>query len=186
LSVYAPIAGALATAAPGGQELCFGDFRLVPAARLLLRRGVPVPLGSRAFDLLHALLQARGAVVSKEEIVRQVWPTTIVDESNLRFQIACLRKALGEQRDLIKTVPGRGYLFVETRGRTIPDEPRSFGDMRGALPGPWVLGAIAPGQPCEDVEVLRGLLRSVLDELWRMSRGGRPDPAAFAGLSGQL
>jgi DNA-binding SARP family transcriptional activator len=58
------------------------------------------------------LVKARGCIVCKREIVRLVWPTTIVEESNLRFQVAQLRKALEEDQDLIKTIPGRGYLFA--------------------------------------------------------------------------
>lgn len=93
-------------------EFAFGDFQLVPRSRLLLRYGRPVYLGSRAFDLLHALLRSPGALVAKEALVKEVWPSTFVDESNLRFQMACLRKALGEERHFIKTVPGRGYVFT--------------------------------------------------------------------------
>ncbi len=93
-------------------EYRFGTWRLVPGARLLLRDGQPVELGSRAFDLLHLLLSWRGMVVEKRMILGFVWPNTIVEESNLRFQMAALRKALGRQRDLIKTIPGRGYIFA--------------------------------------------------------------------------
>lgn len=90
----------------------FGRWCLVPRARLLLRDGCPVDLGSRAFDLLHLLLSQRGFVVEKTAIVSFVWPNTTVEESNLRFQMATLRKALGEDRNLIKTIPGRGYIFA--------------------------------------------------------------------------
>lgn len=90
----------------------FGPFRLLPGSRTLLRDGQPVECGSRAFDLLHVLLLSRGQVVSKDDIVRHVWPTTCVDESNLRFQMASLRKVLGVYRDAIKTIPGRGYLMA--------------------------------------------------------------------------
>jgi DNA-binding winged helix-turn-helix (wHTH) protein len=97
----------------GPREFRFGRWCLVPSARLLLRNGEPVDVGSRAFDLLHLLLCRRGVVVEKAEIVRFVWPTTIVEESNLRFQMAALRKALGMDGSLIKTIPGRGYIFTE-------------------------------------------------------------------------
>jgi DNA-binding winged helix-turn-helix (wHTH) protein len=98
------------------RPIVFGEFLAVPAARKLMFRGAPVEIGSRAFDLLIVLLRSRGEIVSKEEIVRRVWPSTTVDESNLRFQMTVLRKALGEDRDRIKTVPGRGYLFVDDEG----------------------------------------------------------------------
>jgi hypothetical protein len=51
-------------------------------------------------------------VIGKRTLVEEVWPSTFVDESNLRFQMACLRKALGSERDIIRTVPGRGYVFT--------------------------------------------------------------------------
>jgi DNA-binding winged helix-turn-helix (wHTH) protein len=73
------------------------------------------------------LVQARGTVVTKEVIARQVWPSTIVEESNLRFQMACLRKALGVDRDLIKTVPGRGYLLAADVDEQSLQVPQSSG-----------------------------------------------------------
>ena len=114
--------------APGRRPIGFGHFVVLPAARTLLLKGAPVDIGGRAFDLLMVLLRSRGEVVGKEEIVRHVWPTTIVDEGNLRFQMAVLRKALGADRDRIKTVTGRGYLFVadETGAEDSP--------ARGGLP----------------------------------------------------
>ena len=90
----------------------FGDFRVIPESRDLLHRDLPVELGGRAFDLLMTLLRACGEIVAKDTIMQQVWPTTTVDESNVRFQMTCLRRALGEERHRIKTVPGRGYLFI--------------------------------------------------------------------------
>ena len=105
-------AGDLAIEQAQTRPIAFGEFLAIPASRTLLRNGAPVDLGGRAFDLLIVLLTARGTVVMRETIVRYVWPSTIVEESNLRFQVACLRKALGEARGCIKTVQGRGYLFV--------------------------------------------------------------------------
>ncbi|MDH7972859.1 response regulator [Sphingomonas sp. AR_OL41] len=98
---------------PSGEAvLRFRRFTVLPNARQLLADGVPIDVGSRAFDLLVVLLQSRGTIVSKAEIFRHVWPSTTVEESNLRFQMASLRTALGEDRDVIKTIPGRGYLLV--------------------------------------------------------------------------
>ena len=93
-------------------EFRFRDCRLIPGARILLRNGSRVAIGSRAFDLLHVLLAHRGTILGKDVIVAHVWPSTLVDESNLRLQVSVLRKALGPDRDLIKNVPGRGYLFL--------------------------------------------------------------------------
>jgi DNA-binding response OmpR family regulator len=92
--------------------LRFRRFDVVPSKRRLLCDGLPIDIGGRAFDLLLILLQSRGELVTKEKIVSYVWPSTVVDESNLRFQMASLRKALGEDRDVIKTIPGRGYLIA--------------------------------------------------------------------------
>ena len=107
------------------EVICFDRFSVVLGARQVLADGRAVELGSRAFDLLVVLLKGRGTVVSKETITKYVWPSTIVDESNLRFQVASLRKVLGDSRDLIKTVPGRGYLFVAGVGTAFAryDEP---------------------------------------------------------------
>jgi DNA-binding winged helix-turn-helix (wHTH) protein len=90
----------------------FRDFEVRPGDRTLLRRRQPVCIGSRAFDLLVVLLRSRGKIVSKDAIIQYVWPSTIVEESNLRFQVASLRRTLGDDRGLIKSIPGRGYLFA--------------------------------------------------------------------------
>lgn len=124
----AAVRGGTAAARPltfeEGAEFAFGDFRLVPRSRVLLRNDRPVCLGSRAFDLLHALLRSPGILVAKEALVKEVWPNTFVDESNLRFQMACLRKALGSERQVIKTVPGRGYVFTGDCRRADPSSER--------------------------------------------------------------
>ncbi len=105
-------------------QFSFGRFTAVPSARTLLRDGIPVDIGARAFDLLIILLRSRGRVVAKQAIVSHVWPTTTVDESNLRFQMTVLRKALGPSRELIKTIPGRGYLLAIDAGEDAPDDDR--------------------------------------------------------------
>lgn len=96
----------------GDGILRFRRFCVLPRARQLLADGRPIELGSRALDLLIVLLRSPGAIVTKSEIVNRVWPSTLVAESNLRVQMAALRRALGRDRDVIKTVPGRGYLFA--------------------------------------------------------------------------
>jgi len=93
----------------------FGPFRLHPARRQLLDDGAPVRLGSRALELLCALVEAGGAVLSREALVARVWPSTVVEETSLRVHIAALRKALGDGQDgrrYIVNVVGRGYAFV--------------------------------------------------------------------------
>ena len=90
----------------------FGRFRLLLRRRRLLADGVPVELGTRAFDLLLVLLEADGALVTKEELLNQVWPSVVVSEENLKVHVSALRKALGADRDLIRTEFGRGYRFI--------------------------------------------------------------------------
>ena len=94
------------------EKLCFAEFELLPCARTLLKAGRPVRIGSRAFDLLVALARARGSILSKEQLLAQVWPGIFVDEGNLRSQMFVLRRTLGGAGDLIKVVPGRGYLMA--------------------------------------------------------------------------
>jgi DNA-binding winged helix-turn-helix (wHTH) protein len=90
----------------------FGRFRVLLRQRQLVADGVPIELGTRAFDLLLVLLDADGSLVTKDELVSRVWPGIVVAEENLKVQIAALRKALGEDRDLIRTEFGRGYRFT--------------------------------------------------------------------------
>ena len=138
-----PLDEALSTSDAGVETKCaieFDEYVVLPASRTLLRRGEQVDIGGRAFDLLVLLLAFRGEVVSKESIMRHVWPTTTVDESNLRFQMAVLRKALGEGRALIKTVAGRGYLLAGENGTA------SQGSLRD-LPVPkWTRPSATDGQ----------------------------------------
>ena len=99
-----PLAGPSAAAfAP----LCFREFELRPEERLLRVRGEPVALGSRAFDLLLALAQRRGRLVTKQELLDIVWPGVMVEEHNIATQISTLRKLLGARA--VATVPGHGY-----------------------------------------------------------------------------
>jgi TolB-like protein len=89
----------------------FGRFRILPHRREVLANGRPIELGGRAFDVLLTLIEANGAVVSKDELISRVWPGRIIEEGNLRAQIRALRIALGDP-DLIRTVAGRGYQFT--------------------------------------------------------------------------
>jgi len=93
-------------------NLEFGRFQVLPHHREFLAEGVPVPLGSRAFDVLMVLIEAGGELVTKDEILSRVWPGMVVEEHSLQFHISALRKVLGEDRGFIKTISGRGYRFV--------------------------------------------------------------------------
>src|SRR6516164_11772753 len=93
----------------------FGSFQLIPAQRMLSEDGKPVRLGSRALDILAALLERAGETISKEELIARAWPDTVVEEAALRVHVAALRKALGDgragQRYIANDV-GRGYAFI--------------------------------------------------------------------------
>lgn len=80
--------------------------------RDIRQHGASLRIGARALDILEVLHRASGSVVSKDDIMDAVWPGLIVEENRLQVHVATLRKALGASRDLIKTVPGRGYLLV--------------------------------------------------------------------------
>jgi predicted ATPase/DNA-binding winged helix-turn-helix (wHTH) protein len=95
--------------------LAFGPFRLFPDRGLLLEEDAPVRIGSRALDILTALVERAGEVVSKEDLIERAWPNTIVVEANLRVHVAGLRKLLGGGQGgtyYIAGVVGRGYRFV--------------------------------------------------------------------------
>ncbi|MDK4716027.1 winged helix-turn-helix domain-containing protein [Rhizobium sp. CNPSo 4039] len=92
---------------------CFENFSLDVDGRLLSAQGAPLHLGSRAFDILATLVARAGQVVSKEELIKAVWPATSVDEGALRVHLVSLRKSLGGRaKDFIANVPGRGYQFI--------------------------------------------------------------------------
>jgi predicted ATPase/DNA-binding winged helix-turn-helix (wHTH) protein len=105
------------------RAISFGPFRLLPKRRLLLEGDRPVRLGSRALDILVALVENPGEVVGKDDLIARVWPDTIVEESNLKFQISALRRTLGGGNRYFINIPGRGYCFIAPVTRL--DEPKS-------------------------------------------------------------
>jgi predicted ATPase/DNA-binding winged helix-turn-helix (wHTH) protein len=109
---------------PAERAVSFGSFRLLPAQQLLLEGETPVRLGSRALDILTALVERPGELVSKAELTSRVWPDTLVDENTLRVHVAGLRRALGDGqpgRRYLANVPGRGYRFVAPVDRSGPE-----------------------------------------------------------------
>ena len=98
-----------------GDVLSFGPFNLFAAERLLKKADEPIALGGRAIDILIALVEQAGEVVTQRELISRVWPDVTVEDANLRFHIAAIRKALGDGRDgsrYVSNVVGRGYCFV--------------------------------------------------------------------------
>jgi eukaryotic-like serine/threonine-protein kinase len=135
----------------------FGPFRIDPDRQVLLRENEPVPVTPKAFETLLALVRRSRDVVSKEELLKELWPDSFVEESNLSQNIFLLRKALGdtaENRQYIVTLPGRGYRFAaqvrtvteqgealvaQTRTRTqivIEENEAAPGEARKLLPIP--------------------------------------------------
>lgn len=109
-----------------------GPLSFDPVQRTLSRAGVVADLGQKAADLLLTLLEAKGAPVTKADLMDRVWPGTVVEEGNLTVQIANLRKQLGTDangRDWIITVPRVGYRLV------VPDPPaaRPVGNARPVI-----------------------------------------------------
>jgi predicted ATPase/DNA-binding winged helix-turn-helix (wHTH) protein len=97
---------------PVADKVSFGPFELSVRRRTLVRAGEPVPLSSRAFDVLLALLDACDEPIGKEDLIRRVWGRLVVEENNLHVQIAAVRRALGPENPFILTIPARGYRFV--------------------------------------------------------------------------
>lgn len=134
----------------------FGPFRLDPRKRLLWRAGEVVSLKPKAFETLLVLLENRGRVMDKDELLRLLWPDTIVEENSLNKQVSALRRLLGESaadHRYIVTVHGRGYSFVADV-RELSDEsngayaqkraPVAYGDDKARAPGPHPSIAVLP------------------------------------------
>src|SRR5271170_5299898 len=113
----------------GGKELYeFGPFRVNPEKEILLRAGEPIQLTPKTFQILLVLVRHSNEVVTKEDLMKTVWPDTFVEEANLSRNIFMLRKALGERPQdhrYVVTVPGRGYRLAETV-RLVPDQELSI------------------------------------------------------------
>ncbi len=103
------------------EVISFGPFSLVTSERLLTKDGAPVELGARALDLLVALVTHPNEIMSKPDLLAQVWSDIFVEEGSLRFHVAALRKVLGDGENgarYIATLAGRGYCFVAPVSRS--------------------------------------------------------------------
>ncbi|USW03102.1 winged helix-turn-helix domain-containing protein [Pseudomonas pergaminensis] len=130
-------------------DFAFGPFRVVPGKRLLTKDGAALDIGGRALDLLIALLERPGRVVSKRELISLVWPDIIVEEGSLRFHMTGLRRILGDGEDgarYINTQVGVGYAFVapmERAARPLPapySHPRVANGVGRLPPRPSLIG----------------------------------------------
>jgi eukaryotic-like serine/threonine-protein kinase len=123
--------------------LAFGEFRLDVPARTLLRNSLPIPLNRRAFEVLLYLAQNPGRVVSKEELLKTIWPEAFVDETSLTKSISVLRKALRDEtgkNEYIVTLAGRGYQFVSPVERV--DESTAVAQLPDSSPERWSMADV--------------------------------------------
>jgi predicted ATPase/DNA-binding winged helix-turn-helix (wHTH) protein len=118
-------------------EFLFGPFRLIVSKRLLLNGTTSVALGGRALDILIALVERAGEVVSHGDLVKRGWSDVFVESTSLRVQVAGLRKAIGDGRDgarYITNVPAKGYCFVASVQRSGQSRPLMAGSVERATP----------------------------------------------------
>ena len=152
---------------PSGTNWEFEGFRVMTEMRLLIAGGTPVPLTSKAFDTLVVLIENRDRVVTKDELLRSVWPDVEVEEGNLTQQIFLLRKALGEtaqQPHYIVTIPGHGYRFtapVRAISSGVAAAGVEPGGAKFTRTGIFVVGAVA-------------LLAIVLGSIWMAQDNAGP------------
>jgi predicted ATPase/DNA-binding winged helix-turn-helix (wHTH) protein len=137
--VAKPVMSAEQFGPPSANRIWFGPFELNVAERSLGKADDAILLGGRAFDILLALLDRPGAIVSKEELIAKVWPGVTVDEVSLRVHLSALRKALGERKfgdKYITNVPGRGYCFAAPvmREAAEPDKGDTFSKFSNLPP----------------------------------------------------
>lgn len=109
--------------------ISLGQTMISREHRDVFKDGVAMRIGTRAFDILDLLLRHQGQLVSKETILQSVWPDTVVEENNLQVHISALRKALGSDREQIRTVPGRGYVLLGGEG--LDPETRAPSALQG-------------------------------------------------------
>jgi DNA-binding winged helix-turn-helix (wHTH) protein/tetratricopeptide (TPR) repeat protein len=121
----------------------FDKFRCDPREHLLLSDGKPVLLSPKSFEILVVLLQSKGRLRTKDELMQQIWPDSFVEEANLTVNISALRKVLGENpegQQYIETVPKRGYRFVapvtEVRDGGAPSPPSKSAGVAPVKPLP--------------------------------------------------
>ncbi len=160
-------------------SFAFDPFRLEPATRRLLRNGEPLSLTPKAFDTLLVLVQNRERVVEKAEVLRLVWPDTVVEEANLAQHVFTLRKALGDSPDgarFIATIPKRGYRFVAE----VRELPNGDGPAAPAMAPPAAMiptGTLSRWPPWARVAGLAVAALAVAAISYRLGRGRAQEDA---------
>jgi len=132
------------------EAFVFGPFRLLVARRELLAHGVPVTMGQRAFEILLTLVSRHGQLVTKDELMAEVWPGVVVEENNIQVHISAVRKVLAAAGDgdrYLLTVAGRGYRFLAPVTRESPGEPKTAGVDDQSAPAGADIGATTNNLP---------------------------------------
>src|SRR5882762_11363957 len=117
-----------------GRQLVYesGEWEVDLARRELRARGVPVPIGGRAFEIVEVLVRSAGEIVTKTDLMGRVWPGAVIEDNTLQFHISAIRKALGPDRGMLKTASGRGYRLLG--GWTFRQERTSSEDSTNRQP----------------------------------------------------
>lgn len=154
----------------------FSGFRLEGTQRRLLYHGQPVPLTGKVLDLLLFLVEMRGQLVVKEELMKEIWPDAIVEENNITVSMSILRKTLGEDRSsprFIETIPRQGYRFI-AEVTEVPSQRNAIADGLAVQEEPIDSLAVLPLQSNgndQDVEYLSdGITESILNKLSRIPK----------------
>src|SRR5260370_41813478 len=140
------------------EAFVFGPFRLLVARRELLAHGVPVALGQRAFEILLTLVSRHGQLVTKDELMAEVWPGVVVEENNIQGHISAVRKGLaaaGDRERYLITVAGRGYRFVAPVERASVDEAKTAEAADRSLAAPAAFGAASNNLPQQLTSLIR-------------------------------
>ncbi|QJI38516.1 ATP-binding protein [Pseudomonas sp. ADAK13] len=177
-------------------EVRFGPFTFYPQQRLVCEEGRPLPLGGRALDILAVLVEQAGQFVSKADLITRVWPSSVVEENNLRVHIAALRRALADGqggRRYIVNLPLRGYCFVATQPmQAAPAQPLPHHNLPARLVPVFGLDPLAhalarrlPGQTLMTLTGCAGIGKTTLalylaaqvlpryrDGVWRVELAG--------------
>src|SRR5579862_4005854 len=140
---------------PAPEVVSIGEFCLLPSQRLLTKNGHAIKIGSRSFDILLALADRPGEVVSQKELIARVWPGVFVEDVSLRVHIAALRKALDcDGTRYLANVPGRGYSLVAPTSRaTIEETPETDSAIESTYSLPPPLARMVGRD--EDVRTIR-------------------------------
>ncbi|HEX8544274.1 MAG TPA: winged helix-turn-helix domain-containing protein [Pseudomonas sp.] len=145
--------------------ISLGQAHVSLELREVFKCGTPLRIGARAFDILELLINRPGRLVTKDEILQKVWPETVVEENNLQVHISALRKALGTDRDLIRTIPGRGYMLISGDEDLSQNSPTGASIVESVLSNPFGCPMLRKNDLPHDVALIGRV--TALDEAWQ-------------------